>query len=63
MADTFISSEILDLIDQFKAALEEKDTLAEQTKRNNAAVIELRGKLAQTIACASLSGSAMTAAF
>lgn len=49
MADTFISSEILDLIDQFKAALEEKDTLAEQTKRNNAAVIELRDKLAQAM--------------
>lgn len=49
MADTFISSEILDLIDQFKAALEEKDTLAEQTKRNNAAVIDLRDKLAQAM--------------
>lgn len=49
MADTFISSEILDLIDQFKAALEEKDALAEQTKRNNAAVIDLRDKLAQAM--------------
>ena len=42
MADTFISSEILDLIDQFKGALEEKESLAEQTKRNNALVIEIR---------------------
>lgn len=49
MADTFISSEILDLIDQFKGALEEKESLAEQTKRNNAAVIELRDKLAQAM--------------
>lgn len=54
MADTFISSEILDLIDQFKGALEEKESLAEQTKRNNALVIEIRDKLAQateTVSC------------
>lgn len=48
MADT-ISNEVLDLIDQFKAALEEKDTLAEATKRNNAEVIEVRDKLAQAM--------------
>lgn len=44
-----ISTEVLDLIDQFKAALEEKDSLAEATKRNNAEVIELRDKLAQAM--------------
>lgn len=48
MAET-ISNEVLDLIDQFKAALEEKDTLAEATKRNNAEVIEVRDKLAQAM--------------
>lgn len=48
MEDT-ISNEVLDLIDQFKAALEEKDTLAEATKRNNAEVIEVRDKLAQAM--------------
>lgn len=48
MSET-ISNEVLDLIDQFKAALEEKDTLAEATKRNNAEVIEVRDKLAQAM--------------
>jgi hypothetical protein len=48
MADT-ISNEVLDLIDRFKAALDEKDSLAEATKRNNAEVIDLRDKLAQAM--------------
>lgn len=49
MAEGIISNEVLDLIDQFKAALEEKDSLAEATKRNNAEVIDLRDKLAQAM--------------
>lgn len=49
MAEGIISTEVLDLIDRFKAALDEKDSLAEATKRNNAEVIDLRDKLAQAM--------------
>lgn len=49
MEESIISNEILTLIDQFKAALEEKDSLAEATKKNNAEVIDLRDKLAQAM--------------
>ncbi len=49
MTEGIISTEVLDLIDRFKAALDEKDSLAEATKRNNAEVIDLRDKLAQAM--------------
>jgi hypothetical protein len=49
MADAIITAEITSLIDQFKALLDAKDDLAEQTKRNNTEVIEYRDKLAQAM--------------
>lgn len=49
MADAIITAEITSLIDQFKALLDAKDDLAEQTKRNNTEVIEYLDKLAQAM--------------
>lgn len=49
MAESFISSEIIELIDRFKKALEDKEALAEATKRNNALVTDIRDKLAQAM--------------
>lgn len=41
--------EVTELIDRFKQLLDKKDQLAEQTKENNAAVIECRDRLAQAM--------------
>lgn len=49
MADQIITEEITELIDKFKALLERKEELAEETKRNNADVLECRDKLAQAM--------------
>lgn len=49
MADAIITSEVTSLIDKFKALLDTKDDLAEQTKKNNAEVIECRDALAQAM--------------
>lgn len=45
MADAIITSEVTSLIDKFKALLDTKDDLAEQTKKNNVEVIECRDAL------------------
>lgn len=52
MADTTtkgISAEVTGLIDEYKAALDEKERLADRTKQNNALVTQLRDKLAQAM--------------
>lgn len=46
MADQIITAEVTTLIDRFKALLDRKEELADETKRNNAEVIECRDKLA-----------------
>lgn len=40
---------LFDMIDEYKGLLDEKDELAEQTKTNNAAIGELRDKIAQVM--------------
>lgn len=49
MEETNTIKEVADLIDRFKLLLDQKDQLAEQTKQNNAAVIECRDQLAQAM--------------
>lgn len=49
MADSIITAEVTSLIDRFKELLDTKDDLAEQTKKNNAEVIECRDALAQAM--------------
>ncbi len=44
-----ISTEVTALIDRYKALLDEKDRLADATKRNNAEVIQCRDRLAQAM--------------
>lgn len=44
-----ISTEVTALIDRYKALLDEKDRLADATKRNNAEVIQCRDGLAQAM--------------
>lgn len=46
MADPIITAEVTTLIDRFKDLLDRKEELAEETKHNNAEVIECRDKLA-----------------
>lgn len=49
MADQIITAEITELIDRYKALLDRKEELAEETKRNNADVTECRDQLAQAM--------------
>lgn len=49
MADQIITAEITELIDRYKALLDRKEELAEETKRNNADVAECRDQLAQAM--------------
>ena len=49
MADQIITTEITELIDQYKTLLDRKEELAEETKRNNADVTECRDQLAQAM--------------
>lgn len=44
-----IATEITDLIDRYKALLDTKEALADQTKRNNAEVLQCRDQLAQAM--------------
>lgn len=49
MADQIITAEITELIDKYKALLDRKEELADETKRNNAEVTECRDQLAQAM--------------
>ena len=49
MADQIITTEITELIDQYKTLLDRKEELADETKRNNADVTECRDQLAQAM--------------
>lgn len=54
MSENIITAEVTGLIDRFKELLDQKETLAEQTKKNNAEVIEVRDKLAAAMVEAEL---------